>query len=383
MRILLVSAYGLPHMGGIEVAVDSLAIELTRRGHSVTHVTSSAGSSKADPSLNYTRIRIAAINPLETRVGVPYPLFSPSLLTNLRREIARADVVHTHGFIYPGSIIAAALSPRTTPPTPMVLTEHVGHVPYDSAILDRTEAVVIRGLGVKVLRRSDAVIAYNARVADQLVRLCPSVTPVTILNGVDTERFHPPDEGERSRLRAELGWDDGPRVLFVGRPVAKKGFTDAARAVCAAGLPGIELVVVGADSLPAGSPRQVTPLGWLSRERLAELYRACDAMIMPARGEGFPLAAQEALASGLPLVLADDPGYAPCLAGAGPGAQAVGDSASFAAVLAELLGDRPLLEGARRAAAAHAREAFSWDRSATQHEALYEDLLSPAAPQPS
>ena len=35
MRILLVSAYGLPHMGGIEVAVDALASEFSGRGHSV------------------------------------------------------------------------------------------------------------------------------------------------------------------------------------------------------------------------------------------------------------------------------------------------------------------------------------------------------------
>ncbi len=370
-------------MGGIEVAVDSLAGELAGRGHSVTHVTSSAGPEAAEPDRKYTQIRAAALNPLETRLGVPYPLFGPGLVTLLRREIARADVVHSHGYIYPGSIITAALAPRTTPETPMVLTEHVGHVPYDSAVLDRIEAAAIRALGLRVLRRSDAVIAYNARVADQLVQLCPSVTPMTILNGVDTERFRPPDEAERSRLRAELGWDDRPRVLFVGRPVAKKGFTDAVRAVCEAKLPGIELVVVGADSLPAGTPGQIASLGWLSRERLAEVYRACDAMIMPARGEGFPLAAQEALASGLPLVLADDPGYAPSLAGAGPGARTVGDSTGFPAALADLLGDPASLKEAGRAAAAHAREAFSWARSADQHVALYESLLSPTAPQPS
>jgi glycosyltransferase involved in cell wall biosynthesis len=369
-------------MGGVEVAVDALATTLTGRGHTVTHVTSSAGAVADEPARDYTQIRVPAINPLEARFGVPYPFFGPGLVTVLRREIGRADVAHTHGYIYPGSVAAAAFTGRTTPPTPLVLTEHVGHVPYDFALLDRGQAFAIRSLGLRVLRRSDAVITYNDRVASQLVALCPTVVPMTILNGVDTALFHPPDEAERSRLRAELGWDDHPRVLFVGRPVAKKGFTDAVSAVGEARPPGIALVVAGSDRLPAGTPDRVTSLGQLSRPRLAEIYRACDALIAPARGEGFPLAAQEALVSGLPLLIADDPGYAPNLVGAGPGVCLVSRSADFPAALTALLGNSQSLRDARLAAAAHAREAFSWDRAADRHEALYRRLLSRPAAQP-
>jgi glycosyltransferase involved in cell wall biosynthesis len=258
----------------------------------------------------------------------------------------------------------------------MVLTEHVGHVPYDSALLDRIEAAAIGTLGRGTLRRSDAVITYNDRVAEQLTELCPALKPTTILNGVDTELFRPADEAERSRLRSELGWDDRPRLLFVGRPVAKKGFGNAVRAVEETGVPGVRLVVVGSDALPVGTPPRVELLGLLPRARLAEIYRASDAMIVPARGEGFPLAAQEALSSGLPLLLADDAGYAPNLSGAGSGARTVADPAQFPSALDELLGDAARLGDARRAAAEHARRAFSWARCAEQHEALYERLLA-------
>ncbi len=378
MRILLVSAYGLPHMGGIEVAVDTLAAELAARGHTVTHVTSSAGSSgPGAPKPGYTQIRVPSINPLEAGVGVPYPLFGPRLLTTMRREIALADVAHSHGYIYPGSITAAALCHRSTPRTPFVLTEHVGHVPYDSAVLDRVEALAIRGLGLRVLRRADAVVSYNDRVTEQLTALEPSITQRTILNGVDTDLLRPPEDGERARIRTELGWDDGPRVLFVGRPVAKKGFPDAVDAVEKADLPNVRLVLVGSDKLPAGTSERVTALGAIPRERLAEVYRACDAMIMPARGEGFPLSAQEALASGLPLIAADDPGYAPNLRGAGPAARLVDDPAGFPVAVTELLGDAAALAAAREAAVAHARKAFSWDRATSEHEALYEELQGP------
>ena len=134
--------------------------------------------------------------------------------------------------------------------------------------------------------------------------------------------------------------------------------------------------------LPAGTPGQVESLGRLSRERLAEVYRACDAMIVPARGEGFPLAAQEALASGLPLLLADDPGYAPNLAGAGPGVRTVEELRRFRGAL------WPSSSATRRRSRRPAgpppptrREAFSWARAADQHEALYESFwLRPAQP---
>src|SRR5205814_5728233 len=97
-----------------------------------------------------------------------------------------------------------------------------------------------------------------------------------------------------------------PRVLFVGRLVAKKGVDVAVHAARAAG-GAFELAVAGPGTL-APAPH-VEALGALPRERVAELYRAADAFLLPSRGEGFPLTIQEAMASGLPAFVLDDPGY--------------------------------------------------------------------------
>jgi glycosyltransferase involved in cell wall biosynthesis len=375
VRILFVSAYGLPHMGGIEVIVDELARELVERGHRVTHLTSTAGADGASANRPYEVVRVPAVNLLESRIGVPYPIFGPGLVSALRRETAGADIVHAHGFIYPGTVAAGMLAPRGDRPPPLVVTEHVGHVRYESRPLDAIQRAAIRLIGRRVLRRADAIVTYNDRVAEGLSALCPSIDLHTILNGVDHQQFRPPTDGERERLREQLGWDERPRVLFVGRPVAKKGFPIAVAAARDAG-PVVALAVAGAERLPAGTPQDVESLGRLTHERLAEVYRAADVLLIPSWGEGFPLIAQEALASGLPLLLAEDPGYAPNLEGAGAGVRLIADPTGFAPALGDLLADPAALAQARSAAAKHARSAFSWPRAAAEHEDLYRHLLS-------
>jgi D-inositol-3-phosphate glycosyltransferase len=255
-----------------------------------------------------------------------------------------------------------------------VLTEHVGHVLYESRVLDRGEALAIATLGRVAARRADVLVHYNDKVAEELRGLAPGTPIVRIGNGVDTELFHPPRDGERARLRSELGWDERPRVLFVGRLVAKKG-VDVALSAAAAADGGFELVLVGPGDPPKPVPAGATLLGPLPRERVAEVYRAADAFLLPSRGEGFPLTVQEAMASGLPVVLADDPGYRSHLEGAGDGAHLRSpDGAAMAQLLREIAGDPDRRERAGAHAAAHARRAFSWTAVTDAHERLYSEL---------
>jgi glycosyltransferase involved in cell wall biosynthesis len=253
---------------------------------------------------------------------------------------------------------------------PRVLTEHVGHVPYESRLLDRAEAAAIATIGRAAARAADALVYFNDKVRDELARLAPGTRLERIENGVDTDRYRPPSDGERDRLRAELGWDERPRALFVGRLVAKKGVhlaLDAARHG------DFELVVVGPGALPEGAPPNVTALGALTPSRVAELYRAADAFLLPSRGEGFPLTVQEAMASGLPVVLAEDPAYRSHLDGAGRGATLLPpDGRTIAEAVARVAGDPE----SGRAALDHARGNFSWHTAADAHERLYEELVA-------
>jgi D-inositol-3-phosphate glycosyltransferase len=369
LRILFVSHYALPHLGGIEVAVDAMARELTGRGHEVVHLASDAvrpgEETGPPPPVPYRVVRLRALNTAEARLGAPYPLFGPRLLRELRRELARADVVHAHGFLYMNAVGALRMAR-----VPAVLTEHVGHVHYESALLDRAEAAAIATIGRAAARAADAIVYINDKVREELERLAPGARLERIENGVDTDAYRPPEPGERERLRAELGWDERPRALFVGRLVAKKG-VDLALAAAAAGAGRFELVIVGPGQLPPAAPPNVTATGPLPPARVAELYRAADAFLLPSRGEGFPLTVQEAMASALPVILADDPAYPEHLDGAGAGATLLAPNPeSMAQAVLQAARD----PAAGEAAAQHARTRFSWHTAADAHERLYREL---------
>lgn len=355
------------------MVVDQLARMLVARGHEVTHIAAASVRRGESPGSAppYKVIRIPTWNPLEGLLGVPYPLFHPQQLRRaLRGEIAHADVVHVHGMLYKSSVLALGLARRLRPDAGRILTEHVGHVPYESRILDATESLAIHAIGRRTARTAQTIITLNGRVTDQMHRLAPDIPVVEIPNGVDLQLYRPPSAGERERLRQILGWDRRPRVLFVGRLVEKKGAHLAVEAARSAG-DRFELVIVGPGSLQ-DLPSNVKLLGSQPRERVAEIYRACDVFVMPSRGEGFPLTVQEAMASGLPVVIAEDPAYRTTLGDSGRAACLVQpDPSSILAAIRELL---EVGSEAGSEAAQFARSRFSWECAADRHVELYEEL---------
>jgi glycosyltransferase involved in cell wall biosynthesis len=144
-------------------------------------------------------------------------------------------------------------------------------------------------------------------VDPQRVRVVP--------NGVDLELFRP--DGPTLEIDAPRG----TRFLFVGGLIERKGpdLLLAAYLDAFQGRDDVCLVIkdFGADTIYPGadrtrleqyaaertSPRICHLHGDLSDQEMAALYRACDVMVLPYRGEGFCMPALEAMASGLPVIV--------------------------------------------------------------------------------
>ncbi len=333
MRILVVTHYMPPHLGGIERVAESLAEGLRARGHEVRWVSSAVPEV---PGKNGEIVRVRALNVLEEKLGVPYPIWSPSAPATMLSEVRRADVVHAHDCLYMGSALAAAACKATG--TPLVLTQHVGYVPFGKA-LDLVQELAYRTLGRSVLAAATALVACAPHVPEYFRSLGVNRPFSLVRNGIDDTRFVVRTEADRAALRARAGIDPAAKVmLFSGRLVAKKGVAKVAEVQRALAAEGVTLVVAGDGPLAhlfEGLPSTVR-LGAVSPERMPEVYAMADAYVLPSRGEGLPLGVQESLLSGTPVVVSDDPAFRDGLDGLA-GVRFVSEGDALADVVREAL----------------------------------------------
>jgi glycosyltransferase involved in cell wall biosynthesis len=185
----------------------------------------------------------------------------------------------------------------------------VGLVDHSSAAVELMQRLVHATFGRRMFNASARILAYNPNVASFLrAKGVAEAKIVRLRNGIEVKQFTPVDQVERQRIRAKYGFpEDRPVALFVGRLVPKKGFD----VLMQASDPRFDLVFVGSGN-PGGEATgpHVRFLGPLDRTQVAELYQASDIFVLPTQGELFTLAMQEAMASGLPVITTDDPGYA-------------------------------------------------------------------------
>lgn len=224
----------------------------------------------------------------------------------------RPDVLHTHN---PKPGIYGRILGRLAGVPLVVNTVHGLYATPDDPLAKR---LVVYGLEAVASRFSDAELCQSAEDLDLLrrLRLTPAAKLRHLGNGVDLTRFDPDrfDEAHRSRVRRQLGIPaDAVVVGMVGRMVAEKGYPEL---FAAAHLLGDEYVVVcigprdpeKSDELDEAALTRAEADGvrFLGmRTDVDTLYPAMDLFVLPSHREGFPRAAMEAAAMGLPIVATD------------------------------------------------------------------------------
>lgn len=368
----MVCHYYPPHVGGIEIVAFNEAKRLAALGNDVTVVTSRTRGDPPSGMYDGVRVvRVPALNILEAR-GVPYPVFAPTLLWHLWRAVRQADVVHIHDVFYMSSLSAALTAHILRRPT--VITQHVALVPHPNRLVTMLERTVYKTGGLWTLRRSRQVIIINGMVRQFLTRLgVPADKLVEINNGVDTELFRPPSAREKQAARRAFGLPGKAFiVLFIGRSVPKKGFDLVRQAA------NSQYVTVYAGGETTWQPQAHERfLGKLTQPELARLYQAANLFVLPSTGEGFPLTAQEAMASGLPAILRYDRGYDRYKLTA----QEVvflqdAKAATLKRLVAGLEHDATRRQAMARQARAYALANFSWQRHVESLHGLYATAAS-------
>ena len=172
---------------------------------------------------------------------------------------------------------------------------------------------------VEAMRQSvDEVWCPSNYVRDLYV--AAGFDPANVLvvpNGVDPHIFSPGPSGGY-----DLGTEKGYKFLFIGGTLERKGidvlldayldaFTpddDVALIVKDFGLGGFYRMVSQREKIfkaqqRIGSPQIVYNDRDLTTEQLVSLYRSCDCLAFPYRGEGFGMPILEAMACGLPVIV--------------------------------------------------------------------------------
>jgi glycosyltransferase involved in cell wall biosynthesis len=179
-----------------------------------------------------------------------------------------------------------------------------------------------------------------------------------------------------------------PIVLFVGSIFNRRRVPDliAAFAALSSDVPHARLIIVGEDrSWPPLSLHEVAARegvssrvefkSYVSDDQLAALYRSATVFAFLSEYEGFGFTPLEALAAGLPIVVADTP-VAREIYGGAARYVAVGDVNGTARALKELLND-PQSRDARRRHATGVLSKYSWDRTARETLAHIERIAKP------
>lgn len=374
MRIVQVSPFFAPHAGGVESHVRGLAAELARRGHEVTVLTSRYDRSLPveERSEGYRIVRSRSL-------GVVYntPL---DVGTGRRLRGIEADVIHVH---YPPPLTAffamRGLAGRTTP---VCLTYHCDL--YLPGPLGRLlTGAYQRFFLPPTFRRVQRFIVHTSsygRTSRGLRGRPLAIVP----SAVDLERFKPGDDGREVRER--LGLTRSRVLAFTGRLVPHKGVDSLLRALARLP-PDVALVVVGrGPTLPnllstarrLGVEERVRFCPNVSDEELPRYLRAADLFVFPSQNrlEGFGLAVAEAMAAGLPVVIADMPGVREVIA---PGVEGLLVEPLLASDIAEKVASL-LDDPARRAAMAgaarrRAEERYGVGSVVDQLLSVYRDLL--------
>ena len=370
MRIAHLVATFPPYYAGSGNACFYQAEALAARGHDVEVFTASYAGVPRDP----TGVRVHRYG---ARLRLGNAPFIPQLAL-----LRGFDVIHLHQPFIFGAEAALAASLRTG--TPLVSSYHNElQAPGVKGLLFAGYDRVVTRAALRRSARLTVLSMEHAREAPLLaaeLRRRPEVfAPVP--NGVDVETFR---RGAEPELRAALGIPaDATVAAFVAKLDAAHLTKRPDLAIAAAArVDGLELLMVGGGPLQeryaaetAGA--RVVFAGDQSHEQVARHLRTADFLVMPSTLESFGIVQLEAMASGLPVVIADLPG-ARCVSRDGEHGVHVapGDVDDLERGVRALIDAGP--DGRRRMgeqARAHVVEHYSWTRCAELLEAVYAEIV--------
>jgi len=386
-----------PSFSGHGVQVEELCKALVRRGVVVSILTAApqdrdAGVETANGyEIHRLRSRVRAPFPASVHRRLRSPIFAAHTLATLLRWRGRFDVVHVHALT--DALYGAWLACRLLHiPTLFEMTL----VGSDDPIAVRRSTNLLHTPRSWIYERCDGFVAISSALARRYEQAgLPGDRLRVIPQGVDLARFTPATD--RRAQRRTLGLpEESPLLAFVGSLIERKGLDVllAAWARIHAARPDAQLLLIGKDEFPDDAQartyleRHLEALDGGVKSRIhrsgvrddVERYlQVADAFLFPSRREGFGSAIIEAMACGLPCIVAELPGITD-LVFAEPGSDGIvvpqEDPEALSRAALSLIEAPQRATAIGRSARARAEARFGFDSITTAYLDFYAALLA-------
>ena len=394
MRILHVIANIAPRLGGPSKVVLEMSAALAAHGHVVEIITTTLQDrgSWFPRRVRAERLELQGGRRL-VRAGYWVTCCRPSWPTRwgcslemvgvLRQRIPTADVVHIHSLYLFHTLVASRLAQRFE--VPYIVRPHGTLDPYIRRRHHALKAGYHALLENRTLR-SAAAIHFTTEEERELAKpaLPRGVRTCVIPLGVDVEQYtNLPD---RTTARLSFGLPgDAVVCLFHGRLNHKKGLDILAPAfvkLCDE-VPQAWLLLAGPDDdglgkrfleecQGAGVRSRVVATGMLDPTRVKAALAAADLWVLPSYSENFGVAAAEAMAAGLPVVITKKVNIWPMVHSVGAGVVTAPELGPFFAGMVDVASRTT---DARKAMGERGRmlceREFAWWRVSEELEQLY------------
>jgi phosphatidylinositol alpha-mannosyltransferase len=328
MKILFVSDFYYPHIGGVTEHIYHLANEFEKMGHMVSILTANIKGDLKPDERRVIRLGKSMVIPMNKSNARMTGWVDPSVLSSI---VNKYDVIHIHGVIAPTlPLLSLKVSRKTN-----IFTFHPA---FESSNLYKISKNYLK----HYFRKIDGRIAVSVTARDSICKYFPGEYRI-IPNGVDINRFK------------AFGKEKNPfEILFVGRIEPRKGlqFLVDALVEIKRKLPKAKLTVAGGGykgmklDIPSEVKDSIRFLGFVAPSDLPKIFSRASVFVSPAiSGESFGIVLLEAMATETPVVASSISGYR-CVIEDGKNGLLVspGNSKDIADKVINLLGDKKLCE---------------------------------------
>ncbi len=300
-KVIFVSRYFYPFVGGLEKRVHSLARGLVARNIRVSIITSRLSPEfPSEQKLNGISIHRLA-SPRIKVIGAC--VFIAQLVRFLLKQRAHYQALHAFQI---GHSSAAAVVMGRLLKKPVFLHLSGGGSGGD---VGRHLKTPWGWVYLLLCRFASTIVVLNAQMQRDLkILMYPLSRTVCIPNGVDTKRYQP--HQNRLQLRRTISIADKPIILYTGRLSAEKGVANLVHAHALLRNPAATaLYIVGNGPDQQHLKRLIQELRLSTTitllpacNNILAYYQCADIFVMPSFHEGISNSILEAMACALPVV---------------------------------------------------------------------------------